>query len=93
MGISREKKALGYAVSEVKGDEMLKARGGVSNPINALQGKVAGLQIQGGAGSMGGSSKVIIRGVKSISGNNQPLFVIDGVFRTLTRMILIIFLY
>ena len=79
LGISREKKALGYAVSEVKGDEMLKARGGVSNPINALQGKVAGLQIQGGAGSMGGSSKVIIRGVKSISGNNQPLFVIDGV--------------
>ncbi len=79
LGISREKKALGYAVSEVKGDEMLKARGGVSNPINALQGKVAGLQIQGGAGSMGGYSKVIIRGVKSISGNNQPLFVIDGV--------------
>ena len=79
LGISREKKALGYAVSEVKGDEMLKAPGGVSNPINALQGKVAGLQIQGGAGSMGGSSKVIIRGVKSISGNNQPLFVIDGV--------------
>ncbi|OAV66874.1 Enterobactin outer-membrane receptor [Bacteroidales bacterium Barb6XT] len=79
LGISREKKALGYAVSEVKGDEMLKARGGVNNPINALQGKVAGLQIQGGAGSMGGSSKVLIRGVKSISGNNQPLFVIDGV--------------
>lgn len=79
LGISREKKALGYAVSEVKGDEMLKARGGVNNPINALQGKVAGLQIQSGAGSMGGSSKVLIRGVKSISGNNQPLFVIDGV--------------
>lgn len=79
LGISRQKKALGYAVSEVKGDEMLKARGGVSNPINALQGKVAGLQIQGGAGSMGGSSKIIIRGIKSISGNNQPLFVIDGV--------------
>jgi TonB-linked SusC/RagA family outer membrane protein len=79
LGISREKKALGYAVTEVKGDELLKARGGVNNPINALQGKVAGLQIQGGPGSMGGSSKVLIRGVKSISGNNQPLFVIDGV--------------
>lgn len=79
LGISREKKALGYAVSEVSGDEMMKARGGVSNPINALQGKVAGLQIAGGSGSMGGSSKVLIRGVSSISGNNQPLFIVDGV--------------
>jgi TonB-linked SusC/RagA family outer membrane protein len=79
LGISRERKALGYAVTEVKGDELLKTRGGVNNPINALQGKVAGLQIQGGPGSMGGSSKVLIRGVKSISGSNQPLFVIDGV--------------
>lgn len=79
LGISREKKALGYAVTEVKGDEMLKARGGVSNPINSLQGKVAGLQISGGSGSMGGSSKILIRGVSSLSGNNQPLFVIDGV--------------
>lgn len=79
MGISREKKALGYAVSEVGGDEMIKARGGISNPVNALQGKVAGLQISSGTGSMGGSSKVLIRGVTSISGNNQPLFVVDGV--------------
>lgn len=78
MGISREKKALGYAVSEVGGEEMMKARGGVSNPVNALQGKVAGLQISSGTGSMGGSSKVLIRGVSSISGNNQPLFVVDG---------------
>ncbi len=79
LGISREKKALGYAVTEVSGDEMLKSRGGVSNPINALQGKVAGLQIAGGSGSMGGSSKILIRGTSSISGNNQPLFVVDGV--------------
>lgn len=79
MGISRQKKALGYAVSEVKGDEMLKSRGGVTNPVNSLQGKVAGLQISSGTGSMGGSSKVLIRGVSSISGNNQPLFVVDGV--------------
>ena len=57
MGISREKKALGYAVSEVDGSELIKSRGGLSNPVNALQGKVAGLQISSGAGSMGGSSK------------------------------------
>ena len=79
MGISREKKALGYAMSEVKGDEMTKARGGLNNPVNALQGKVAGLQISSNSGSIGGSSKVLIRGVSSISGNNQPLFVINGV--------------
>lgn len=79
LGISRDKKALGYAVSEVAGEEMIKARGGLSNPVNALQGKVAGLQISSGTGSMGGSSKILIRGVTSISGNNQPLFVIDGV--------------
>jgi len=79
LGISRKKRTLGYAVSEISGDEMLKARGGVSNPVNSLQGKIAGLQIQSGSGSMGGSSKILIRGVKSISGNNQPLFVVDGV--------------
>jgi len=79
LGISRQKRALGYAVSEISGDEMLKARGGVNNPVNSLQGKIAGLQIQSGSGTMGGSSKILIRGVKSISGNNQPLFVIDGV--------------
>ena len=79
MGISREKKALGYAVSEVNADELIKSRGGLSNPVNALQGKVAGLQITSAAGSMGGSSKVLIRGNNSLSGSNQPLFVVDGV--------------
>jgi TonB-linked SusC/RagA family outer membrane protein len=79
LGISREKKAIGYAVSEIGGDEMLKTRGGLNNPVNALQGKVAGLQILSNSGTLGGSSKILIRGVKSISGSNQPLFVIDGV--------------
>ena len=79
MGISREKKALGYAVSELQGEELLKSRGGLSNPVNALQGKVAGMQISSGAGSMGGSSKILIRGANSLSGSNQPLFVVDGV--------------
>jgi TonB-linked SusC/RagA family outer membrane protein len=79
LGISREKKALGYAVTDVKGDELLKSRGGLNNPVNALQGKVAGLQIASSSGLLGGSSKVLIRGNHSISGNNQPLFVVDGV--------------
>jgi len=79
LGISREKKSLGYAVQEIKSDELTKSRGGVSNPVNALVGKVAGLQITGASGNMGGSSKILLRGSKSITGNNQPLFVIDGV--------------
>jgi len=79
LGISREKKSLGYSVAEVSADEMIKSRGGVANPINSLVGKVSGLQISGSTGNMGGSSKILIRGAKSISGNNQPLFVIDGV--------------
>lgn len=79
LGISREKKALGYAVTDVSSDDINKTRGGLNNPVNALQGKVAGLQISSGAGSMGGSSKVLIRGANSLNGSNQPLFVIDGV--------------
>ena len=79
LGMSRQKKALGYAVTELKGDEILKSRGGLSNPVNALQGKVAGLTISSSAGSMGGSSKVLLRGANSLSGSNQPLFVVDGV--------------
>ncbi|MDD4846795.1 MAG: TonB-dependent receptor plug domain-containing protein, partial [Petrimonas sp.] len=79
LGISREKKSLGYSVAEVSADEMIKSRGGVTNPINSLVGKVSGLQISGSTGNMGGSSKILIRGAQSISGNNQPLFVIDGV--------------
>lgn len=79
LGVSRQKKALGYAVTEVKGEDLNLSRGGLSNPVNALQGKIAGLQISSGAGSMGGSAKVLIRGANSLTGNNQPLFVVDGV--------------
>jgi len=77
LGISREKKSLGYAVQDVSGDEISQAR--QLNAINSLSGRVAGLQITSGSGNMGGSSRVLIRGVNSISGNNNPLYVIDGV--------------
>lgn len=77
LGISREKKALGYSVQDVKGDELSKAR--ETNVINSLSGKVAGMQISGSSGTMSGSSRVLIRGASSISGNNQPLYVIDGI--------------
>lgn len=79
LGVSRQKKALGYAMTELDGDEMTKSRGGLNNPVNALQGKVAGLSISSSSGNMGGSSKILLRGANSLSGNNQPLFVVDGV--------------
>ncbi|MDR0893105.1 MAG: SusC/RagA family TonB-linked outer membrane protein [Mediterranea sp.] len=77
LGISREKKALSYAMTEIKGDEIIKSS--VVNPINALQGKVAGVQINMGAAGPQSSQRIMIRGNTSLSGNNQPVFVVDGV--------------
>ncbi len=77
LGIAREKKGLGYAVQEIKGDELNVAR--ESNFVNSLAGKVAGVSIVSGA-AVGSSSKITIRGESSLSiQSNQPLFVIDGV--------------
>lgn len=77
LGIKKEKKALGYAVTEVKGDELTQAR--TVNVANSLVGKVAGLNIASNVTGPGGSSRITIRGNTAISGNNQPLIVLDGV--------------
>ena len=77
LGIKREKKALGYAVQDVKGDEITKASNG--NVVGALQGKVAGVQITTNSGAVGASSTIKIRGDKSFTGGSSPLFVVDGV--------------
>ncbi|MHA4806543.1 SusC/RagA family TonB-linked outer membrane protein [Flavitalea flava] len=77
LGIKREERALGYAYSEVDGKELKKAR--ETNVINSLAGKVPGLVITSTAGGPAGSSRVIIRGNTTITGNNQPLYVVDGV--------------
>ena len=76
-GVEREKKELGYAVQEVKGAEVAETLR--PNFINALQGRVAGVQIGTTNGMPGASSSIVIRGGNSIGGNNQPLFVVDGV--------------
>lgn len=76
LGISREKKALGYSVQEVGGEEITQAQ--QSDALSALQGRVAGVQIRSSS-NMGGSNKVTIRGATSITGDNQPLIVVDGV--------------
>ncbi len=77
LGIKREKKALGYSMTELKGDSFTQTRD--ANVANALAGKVAGLQIKQNGTGVGGSSRIVIRGNNSISGNNQPLIVVDGV--------------
>ena len=75
LGIKREKKSLGYATQEVDGAEVSDVP--TQNFVNALSGKVAGLNVRN-TGSLGGSSNIVIRGNSSITGNNQALFVIDG---------------
>lgn len=77
LGLKREQKALGYAVTEVKGDD-LKAANTIS-PVAALQGKVAGVEIRQSDGGMFGATKIQIRGASTLKGNNQPIYVIDGV--------------
>ncbi|MFD1316778.1 SusC/RagA family TonB-linked outer membrane protein [Namhaeicola litoreus] len=75
-GLTREKKSLGYATQEVKTDEL--AKNPANNVNNALAGRIAGIQVKGANGTIGGSTRVLIRGVNSISGDNRPLYVIDG---------------
>jgi TonB-linked SusC/RagA family outer membrane protein len=77
LGISREKKALGYSVTEVEGENLTEAR--EINIANQLAGRVAGVNVSNIASGPAGSSRVIIRGNKSLQGNNQPLYVVDGV--------------
>src|SRR5574344_1065000 len=77
LGIKRDKKALGYALEEVKGEELTKAK--ETNVINSLAGKVAGLVVQNTAGGSSGSTRVLLRGNTEMGGDNQPLYVIDGV--------------
>ncbi len=77
LGIKRESKALGYSLTEVNGDELSNVK--QVSAINSLQGKVAGVNITGAATGASGTSSVVIRGASSVSGTNQPLYVVDGI--------------
>ena len=77
LGISRSEKAIGYAATKVDGDEIAASRN--ANALDALQGKVAGLQIQATSSDPGSANSVTIRGFSSINSSNQPLYVVDGV--------------
>ncbi|HKK41937.1 MAG TPA: SusC/RagA family TonB-linked outer membrane protein, partial [Bacteroidales bacterium] len=76
LGISREKKALGYAVQDVKSDVI--ERAGNTDLAGAMQGKIAGIDIKPSSGMPGASSQMVIRGARSFTGNNTPLYVVDG---------------
>ena len=77
LGIKKEAKALGYAVTQVDGEEIATIK--TPNAINSLQGKIAGVNITQNSTGAGGSSRVIIRGNNSLKGNNQPLYIVDGI--------------
>ena len=77
LGIKREKKSLGYSVGDVRGELLTETP--QNNVLNALQGKVAGVRISQMNGTAGASVNIIIRGAKSLSNDNQPLFVVDGI--------------
>ncbi|MBC8083795.1 MAG: SusC/RagA family TonB-linked outer membrane protein [Hymenobacter sp.] len=77
LNIARERKTLGYSVTEVKGESLTQAR--ETNVANSLVGKVAGLNVNSTAGGPGSSSNVIIRGISSLNQTNQPLYVINGI--------------
>ena len=77
MGIMRKEKSLTYATQLIKADELLKAPD--ANVVNSLEGKISGITITPSAGGAGGASKIVLRGNKSIMGDNAPLIVVDGV--------------
>lgn len=77
LGLERKSKSLGYSVSEVDSKELVAAT--ETNPVNLLQNKVAGVNVSATSGGPGSSSRVTIRGASSLAGNNQPLYVVDGV--------------
>ena len=77
LGVKRNVKAVGYSITQVGGEELSDNK--TTNAINALQGKVAGVMVTGSAMGAKGSSRVVIRGTSSLTGNNQPLYVVDGI--------------
>ncbi|MGL2994222.1 SusC/RagA family TonB-linked outer membrane protein [Flavobacterium sp. TSSA_36] len=77
LGVKRKEKAVGYAAQSIKGAELTETR--ETNLVNAMSGKIAGVQVTNSSGAVGASSRIVLRGNSSITGNNQALFVVDGV--------------
>lgn len=76
LGIRRDRKALGYAAQDLKSDQLSKA--GTTSLANAIQGKLTGVDVRQSSGAPGASAQIVIRGARSFDGNNQPLYIVDG---------------
>jgi outer membrane receptor for ferrienterochelin and colicin len=77
LGVKREKRNLTFSSQEIKAEELVRSK--EPNILNAMTGKVAGVQITSSSGTPGSSSRIVIRGVTSIIGNNEALIVVDGI--------------
>ncbi|MDL2255712.1 SusC/RagA family TonB-linked outer membrane protein [Parabacteroides sp. OttesenSCG-928-K15] len=77
LGLKKNESELTYAIKQVSGEELTRVKD--ANLMNSLAGKVAGMQVNKTSGGLGSSSKVVLRGIRSVVGNNQPLYVIDGI--------------
>ncbi|WP_299391734.1 SusC/RagA family TonB-linked outer membrane protein [uncultured Gelidibacter sp.] len=77
LGIKREAKALGYSLTTVDGDDISQVKS--TSAVNSLQGRVAGVNVSTTSAGASGSSRIVIRGASSLTGNNQPLYVVDGI--------------
>ncbi len=77
LGLKKNESALTYSIKQVGGDELTRVKD--PNMINSLAGKISGVQINKASSGLGASSKVLMRGVRSVAGNNQPLYVVDGI--------------
>ncbi len=77
LGVTKEKRALGYSVSEVKGSTLTEAR--ENSFVNGLEGKIAGVNVSGVATGPNGATNVVIRGITSMTGSSQPLYVVNGI--------------
>ncbi|MBW4890041.1 SusC/RagA family TonB-linked outer membrane protein [Mucilaginibacter sp. HMF5004] len=76
LGITRESKSLGYSVGVIKGDDLTQSR--ETNVVNSLAGKLAGVNVTSSSGTLGGGSKIVLRGATSLGSDIQPIFVVDG---------------
>lgn len=77
-GVQREQRSLGYASQNITADNVNNVR--ETNFVNTLQGKISGVEVTNASGQLGGSSRIVLRGVSSLTGENQPLFIVDGVY-------------
>ena len=77
LGVKKSEKAIGYSAQSLKGATLTEAR--EANLVNALSGKIAGAQVTGSSGAVGSSARIVLRGNSTITGNNEALFVVDGI--------------